>query len=101
MLTLKQILVVEDDMTDFLLLKELLISDNLEIGEIINLQSIKEVSETIASLYPDLIFLDLNLPDSNGPETFLRVKDLFPASSIIILSGLNQTEVIIETVKAG
>jgi len=47
----------------------------------------------------DLILLDLGLPDSNGIETFIRVIEAAPDVPIIVMSGINDVALAVETVQ--
>jgi len=49
----------------------------------------------------DLILLDLTLPDSEGIETFIRVIEAAPDIPIIVMSGINDVALAIETVQLG
>ncbi len=49
----------------------------------------------------DLILLDLGLPDCNGIETFIRVIEAAPDVAIIVMSGINDVAIAIETVQLG
>ena len=49
----------------------------------------------------DVILLDLNLPDSCGLETFSKIQRLAPDLPVIILSGLADEALAVETVRAG
>ena len=48
-----------------------------------------------------LILLDLSLPDSDGLETFIRVMEAAPDIPLIVLSGINDVALAIETVQLG
>ena len=50
---------------------------------------------------PDLILLDLGLPDSQGLGTFLQVHAKAPDVAIVVLTGLNGAEQALEAVRAG
>ncbi len=49
----------------------------------------------------DLVLLDLTLPDSDGLETFLRVIDRTITEPVVVLSGINDVALAIETVQLG
>ena len=48
-----------------------------------------------------LILLDLTLPDSDGIETFVRIHECAPDLPVVVLSGINDASVAIETVHLG
>jgi DNA-binding NtrC family response regulator len=39
--------------------------------------------------HPDCVVLDLNLPDSHGPETVSRVKEVDPDVAVVVVTGEN------------
>lgn len=98
---LKEILIIEDNPLDATLLKEYLDLGGLEVEKISYLEKLKQVLEYAAHGQPQLIFLDINLPDSNGLETFLSVNGTFPYVPIIVLSGQSDTEVALQAIQAG
>jgi len=49
----------------------------------------------------ELILLDLSLPDSDGLETFIRTIEAAPEVPIVVLSGINDVALAIETVQLG
>lgn len=49
----------------------------------------------------DIVMLDLSLPDSHGPETFLKVRALFPNLPIVLLTGLNDNELGLKAMREG
>jgi DNA-binding NtrC family response regulator len=49
----------------------------------------------------DVVLLDLNLPDSRGLETFLKIQRIAPELPVIILSGLADEALAVESVRAG
>lgn len=101
MQTINQLLIIEDNASEQFLLQEYLNQAQLHFGEIITAQKIQQVLKLPASAQPDLIFLNLNLPDSNGLETFLTVSNRMPDAAIIVMSGINDTEIALQAIQAG
>jgi two-component system sensor histidine kinase UhpB len=99
---LKEILIVEDNPFDSTLLKEYLDLASVQVERIEYPDRLKKVMELAEQhSQPDLIFLDLNLPDSNGLETFLSVNGVFPDVPIVVLSGQSDTETALQAIQAG
>lgn len=52
----------------------------------------EEALRTIPASLPDLIFMDVRLPDANGLELTRLIKDLFPAIKVVIVTNYDQSE---------
>lgn len=50
---------------------------------------------------PDVVLLDLNLPDVNGMEGLIRLKTAAPDVPIIVVSSLAENRIITSAIKAG
>jgi len=98
-----RIMLIEDDLTFSKLVHFHLISFNQDLTseQIQQVSSISEFEEALLFFYPEIILLDLNLPDSNGLDTFLKVKNKCPHSAIIILSGSDEEELSAKIAKYG
>ena len=55
----------------------------------------------LESNHPDVVLLDLNLEDSAGYETFYRVRQAASRAAILVLSGSDDEELAIKTVREG
>lgn len=50
---------------------------------------------------PDIILMDINMPNSNGLDALRKIKDLGINSKVIILTSESKREYIIEAIKIG
>jgi two-component system sensor histidine kinase UhpB len=99
---LKEILIVEDNPSDSTLIKEYLSLAGVQVDNITCPDRLTRVMDLMAQdVQPDLIFLDLNLPDSNGLETFLSINGAFPYVPIVVLSGQSDTDTALQAIQAG
>jgi signal transduction histidine kinase len=96
-----QILVIEDDLTFSELVKFQLTSVGFLSHNIIAVQSIEETREVAQEFIPDVILLDLNILDSNGIETYDSVIQIFPKSSVVVLSGMDDQSLALQIVSKG
>jgi len=49
----------------------------------------------------DIVLLDLSLPDSRGIDTFLRLSQAAPDQTVVVLSGYDDEDLAMETVRQG
>ena len=96
-----QILVIEDDLTFSELVQFQLTSVGFLSHNIIAVQSIEETREVALEFIPDVILLDLNILDSNGIETYDSVIQIFPKSSVVVLSGMDDQSLALQIVSKG
>ncbi len=69
--------------------------------EVAVVKSIQQAEAHLRQTIPDVLLLDLTLPDSQGLETFRRIKKLAPRVPVIILSGLDDEKMAETIVKEG
>ena len=92
------ILVVDDEKDLAGLLKSILMLKgyNVEIA-----QSGQEAIEKVEKTAFDLCLLDIRLPDMNGVELFLKIKNILPCAQVIMITGFAVEDLIEEALKEG
>lgn len=102
MVTTLNVLIVEDDFRVAAINRQLIenISGFHVVGE---MKTAAETLEflTLTKTVPDLILLDIYIPDSPGLELFWKLRKEFPTISVIILSATKDTETIGEALDGG
>ncbi len=93
--------IIEDNPGDLLLLKTQLEAAGWPLKNRQYISTLAEAVESLKNIKPTVILIDLNLPDSNGLETFLTIQGIAPEVPIIILSGTDDTDLSIQAVQAG
>ncbi len=96
-----QILIVEDNIGDFRLIEQMLLEIRDFSKDIIQASTLQEAIQAVIDHKPDVILLDLSLPDSHGFDTFQQLNNVNSCIPILILSGLNDTRFAHEAVKNG
>jgi DNA-binding NarL/FixJ family response regulator len=90
---LLNILIVEDDRLAYNVLNFLIgikVAKYFNLGAVLKAESVHDVVIYSKNDFsPDIIFLDLNLPDSTGKDTYLNISKVYPKAKIIVVSGLN------------
>lgn len=96
----KKILLVDDHPLFRAGLKSLLV-DNPSFQIIGEAGDGEEAIRLTKTLKPDLLVLDISLPDKNGIEITRELKDLFPEILILIVSMHSRIDFITESFRAG
>lgn len=96
-----QILLIEDNPGDAQLVQAML-EDKHQGRYSLQMEStLGKGLEWLSQQATDVVLLDLSLPDSDGLETLARVNEVGPDVPVVILTGLNDTEVGVRAVNAG
>jgi two-component system, NarL family, response regulator DevR len=75
------------------------ITEGLEVcGEAENLQT---AYHKVAALAPDVVLLDIKLPDGDGAAGCREIKKLSPNTKVIILTAYAEDSIVLEAVMAG
>lgn len=61
----------------------------------------REAVQKAAELQPDLILLDLGLPNLNGIDTAKRIRELSPTSKILFVSEQRSVDIVEEALRTG
>lgn len=96
-----KILVIEDNPTDFFLLKEFIKLLDIPLNDVDNCTAISEALVALERKAYDLIFLDLTLPDSEGLNSFTQINAISSHIPIIVLTSVRNEELALEVVKHG
>src|SRR5476651_2240241 len=98
---LLSILIVEDNPGDLFLLEETLRLTRIPFEHVFKASSTAQAIEILGKHKVSVVLLDLSLPDSSGFNSFSQVEAYASAIPIIVLTGLADTELAIETMASG
>ena len=62
---------------------------------------LKKMNETDASLLPEIVLMDIEMPEMDGIESVAIASTLFPGIRFIVLTVFDNSEIIFEAIKAG
>jgi len=60
-----------------------------------------EAVENYIRLNPDLVIMDLNMPEKNGVEALREIKAFDPTARVIMCSTVSQKQAMLEAIMAG
>lgn len=96
-----KVLLVEDTGSDAELLEFALRGVPLRQFSITRVETWADALEHLHKGQFDVLLLDLSLPDSRGPETFLRARAAAPRLPIIVLTGNEDEAIALEAARHG
>lgn len=95
----KKILIVDDAAFMRMMLKNILTQNGYEVaGEASNgLEAVALYKE----LKPDLVTMDITMPEMDGITAVKEIKKIDPEAKIIMCSAMGQQAMVIESIQAG
>ena len=97
----RRLLVVEDNLGDVRLLREMFSEDTSHATEVTHVESIGEAEEHLAQRPVDIILLDLGLPDTNGLDAVRRAHTAAPGVPLVVLTGLDDESMAAQALQEG
>ena len=95
----KNILICDDAAFMRMMIKDILTKNGYIIaGEAEN--GAKAV-EKYAELKPDLVLMDITMPEMDGIEALKKIKASDPGASVIMCSAMGQQAMVIESIQSG
>jgi DNA-binding NtrC family response regulator len=94
----KKILIADDEKNMIWALKKALKSEEYSVITALNG---REAIEQVENQSPDLVLLDLKMPEMDGLEALKRIKEISPTISILMITAHGTMESAIEAMKMG
>lgn len=96
-----RVLLIEDNPGDARLIELMLKEANGDTFEVRRAERLDQALRELGRGEIDIVLSDLSLPDSQGMDTFLKLHGRMPHCPIIVLSGLDDTNVALNAVHLG
>lgn len=94
-----RVLVVDDAMFMRMMLKDILSKNGYEVvGEAANG---REAIEKYIELRPDLVLLDITMPEMDGITALKEIKHIDPQAVVVVCSAMGQQNMVIEAIQNG
>ncbi|RDW19492.1 two-component system response regulator [Oceanobacillus arenosus] len=95
----KRILVVDDAAFMRMMIKDILTKNGYEVvGEA---QDGAQAVEKYKELIPDLVTMDITMPEMDGITALKNIKGFSPEAKIIMCSAMGQQAMVIDAIQAG
>jgi len=95
------VLLVEDNPSDAFLIREYFAGEYKSCYVIEEVETLAAALEVLSKRDIDVVLLDLSLPDSTGLDTVRTVITCYPHVVIVILTGLQDEQVALQSVRYG
>jgi DNA-binding NtrC family response regulator len=95
---MKGTILVVDDAADIRELLSTILRDDYDVTEAESGAALKEI---FSEMQPDVVLLDLKLPDADGLELLPSIKKQWPETEVIVLTGNATFEAAVEATKRG
>jgi DNA-binding NarL/FixJ family response regulator len=95
-----RVLIVDDHMVVRSGLEQLLATtDDIEL--VATATNGVEALECVAEFAPDVVLMDLSMPEMNGVEATRQITERFPASRVLVLTSFSDQSRILDALEAG
>jgi len=61
----------------------------------------REAVELFKTLNPDLVMLDIVMPEMDGLEALKKIKEINPSAKVIMCTGLGQQKLVVQAIENG
>ncbi|MBN1906051.1 MAG: sigma-54-dependent Fis family transcriptional regulator, partial [Deltaproteobacteria bacterium] len=94
----RSILIIDDEQSILQTLEGILIDEGFEVHcELSAVTALKKIDE----MMPDLVILDIWMPDMNGIDALMRLKQDYPYIQVIMMSGHADVETAVKATRLG
>lgn len=94
-----KILIAEDSAYMRSILKDLLLRNGYDVtGEA---ENGREALELYEKLKPDIVTLDIMMPEMSGIQALKELKESYPDSRVLMSASMGQQNLVVEAIRAG
>lgn len=95
---MKKILIVDDEINIGLLLSKFLTRNSFDVT---TATSGSSAFDYLSKTSFDLVLCDYRLEDTDGKEILIKIKELYPKTGVIIITGYSDIKLAVELIKLG
>lgn len=93
-----KLIAIDDDPVALELIVDALSAEDIEI---LTATRAAEGLELVRSRHPEIVLLDLMMPEMSGMEVLEKIVDAWPATDVILITGHYSTESAVEAIRKG
>ncbi len=95
----KRILICDDAVFQRIMLKDILTKHGYDVTE--DATNGEDAVEKYADLKPDLVLMDIEMPEMDGIAALKAIRQKDPSAQVIMLSAMGEQAKVIESIQAG
>jgi two-component system chemotaxis response regulator CheY len=95
----KKILLVDDAAFMRMMIKDILVKNGMTVcGEA---QDGNDAIEKYKELQPDLVIMDITMPNLDGLDALKAIKKDYPEAKVVMCSAMGQESYVVDAIKSG
>ena len=94
-----KIMICDDAAFMRMMIKDILTKNGYEI--VAEAENGAVAVEKYSDAKPDLVLMDITMPDMDGIQALKKIKEIDPAANIIMCSAMGQQAMVIEAIQSG
>ena len=95
----KNILICDDAAFMRMMIKDILTKNGYEIAA--EAENGQKAVEKYPEAKPDLVLMDITMPEMDGIQALKKIKETDPNASVIMCSAMGQQAMVIESIQSG
>lgn len=95
----KKVMITDDAAIMRMMLKNILSSAGYEV--VAEAADGKEAVEKYKEVHPDLVTMDITMPEMDGIKAVKSIKTIDPQAKIVMCSAMGQKSLVLEAIEAG
>lgn len=95
----EQILIVDDAAFMRMMVKDILTKNDYEVAA--EAEDGKKAVELYKELAPDLVTMDITMPEMDGITALKKIKEYNPNAKVIMCSAMGQQAMVVDAIQAG
>ena len=94
-----KILIVDDAAFMRMMIKDILTKNGYEVAA--EAENGQKAVEKYTEVRPDLVLMDITMPEMDGIQSLKKIKELDGAANVIMCSAMGQQAMVIEAIQSG